>query len=70
MVKGYPMILSLQTKLAAQSSVNHRHIGYDNCGEIPGQAARKTAGLPGFCSPHVHNEFSGASVISRLDRAS
>jgi hypothetical protein len=47
MVKGYPMILPLQTKLAAQSSISHRHIQVGNCGGI----ASKVAALHEFCSP-------------------
>jgi hypothetical protein len=54
MVKGYPMILSLQTKLGAESSINHRHIGQGNCGEIAGKSAR--------CPDFVHLMLTMNSV--------
>ena len=39
MRKGYPISLPLQTKLAAESSISHRHIQCGNCGEIAALAA-------------------------------
>jgi hypothetical protein len=59
MAKGYPIDLPLQTKLAAESSIVHRHIQYDNCGMA----------LPRTWSIAAHNEFSGAACHYQLDRA-
>jgi hypothetical protein len=61
MAKGYPIGPPLQTKLAGESSTNHRHIDKHNCGEM--------AVLPKSGSPAAHDEFSGAARSYRLNQA-
>jgi hypothetical protein len=58
MAKGYPNDSPLQTKLAAESSIFHRHIRQHNCGSGP----------PRPCSTHAHDEFSGAEYRYQLDQ--
>jgi hypothetical protein len=40
MLKGYPFAPPLQTTPRAESSITHRHIYSNNCGEIAAAARR------------------------------
>jgi hypothetical protein len=59
MMKDYLIVVSLETKLAAESSITRLSYWRGNCGEISG----KVLALHRFCSPSAHNEFSGAAWI-------
>ena len=58
MSKAYPMILLLQTKQAAQSSVSHYHIPRGNCGEI--------AEVPDACPDFIQPLLTMNSVAQGL----
>jgi hypothetical protein len=58
MTKGYPISPPLQIKLAAQSSVSHRHNQVNNCGEI-------AAEIPA-CTEFVHPMLTMNSMVRQL----
>jgi hypothetical protein len=54
MMQDYPIGRSLETKLAAKSSLSHRHIQGGNCGEISGKVLA--------CTDFVHPLLTMNSV--------